>query len=251
MLEATGLGTFEAAYCMAVVFVAGLVRGYSGFGFSALVMASLALVILPAQIVPVVLALEVLATLVLYRRISGDIAWRPLSGLVFGAVIATPAGLFLLRQLPADTVRLVLSILILCACAALWRAPSLGRGMQGGFPAFGAGLVSGVVNGVAAIGGLPAVMYLLAAVPAANAFRATSMVYILLLDCFGFAAAWYAGLVDQQVFARIGLFLLPSLAGLFVGNRRFLAANPESFRRFAIALLAAVAVIGIVRVIAA
>lgn len=249
MLEAIGLNPVELAYCAAALFGAGVVRGYSGFGFSALIMTSLALVLSPAQIVPITLVLEVLATLVLYRGIRGDVAWRLLVWILLGAAVATPLGLIFLRHLSADVVRLVLSAFILGACLLLWRRTSQQSWAKGAVPAFLTGLISGVANGIAAVGGLPAVIFLVAAIPRSGAFRATAMAYLLLLNVYGFSATYIADMVDGQVLLRLGIFAFPALLGVLAGHRYFLNANPESFRRFAIGLLALLAIIGIINVL--
>ena len=57
-----GLSLGAIVYCAAAVFIAALVRGYSGFGLSALIVTSLALVIPPAEVVPLAMLLEVLAS---------------------------------------------------------------------------------------------------------------------------------------------------------------------------------------------
>lgn len=248
-MDAIGLSSLELAYCAVALFGAGVVRGYSGFGLSALVMTSLALVIPPSQIVPITLLLEVLATLVLFRDIRGDIVWRLLIWLLVGAVVATPLGLLFLQQLSADTVRLTLSGFILCACILLWRKATQESWGQGSLPAFLTGIVSGIANGAAAVGGLPVVIFLVAAVSGAGALRATAMAYLLLLNTYGFSATYVAGLVDSQVLLRLGVFMVPALLGVYFGHRRFLRANPESFRRFALVLLAFLAIIGIARVL--
>ncbi|MCR9139005.1 MAG: sulfite exporter TauE/SafE family protein [Alphaproteobacteria bacterium] len=251
MMEAIGLSPAELAYCAAALFVAGFVRGYSGFGFSALVMTSLALVIPPVQIVPITLVLEVLATLVLYRGIRGYVAWRLLIWVLLAAAMATPLGLVFLSQLSPDVVRMVLAVFILGACVFLWRGASHHRWARGAVPAFLAGIVSGIANGVAAVGGLPAVIFLVAAIPNAAAFRATAMAYLLLLNVYGFSATVIAGLVDGQVLLRLALFAIPALLGVMAGNRHFLNANPDSFRRFAIGLLAVLAMIVMLKVLLA
>ncbi|MBL8325709.1 MAG: hypothetical protein JNJ89_12210 [Rubrivivax sp.] len=48
------------ALALAVVFAAGMVRGFAGFGFSALCVAGLSLVMPPAQVVPPIFVLDLL-----------------------------------------------------------------------------------------------------------------------------------------------------------------------------------------------
>ncbi len=54
--------------CMVIVFAAGIVRGFAGFGFSALSVAGMSLLLPPAQVVPAVFVLEVVASLSLLRE---------------------------------------------------------------------------------------------------------------------------------------------------------------------------------------
>ena len=67
-LEWLPVPALQLAYGMAVVLVAGIVRGFAGFGFSALTVAGMSLFISPAQVVPVAFVLEVLASLSLERE---------------------------------------------------------------------------------------------------------------------------------------------------------------------------------------
>ncbi|MEN8198105.1 MAG: sulfite exporter TauE/SafE family protein, partial [Pseudomonadota bacterium] len=59
----TGLDMPSLLFCMAAVFVAATIRGFSGFGLSALVVSSISLVLPPAEIVPMTLLLEAVASL--------------------------------------------------------------------------------------------------------------------------------------------------------------------------------------------
>ena len=167
-----GLSTWELIFCVLAILGAGFVRGYSGFGSSALIMTSLALVIPPSEIVPIALVMEVAATVALVRNIRGHIAWKPLGWIFAGAAFATPVGMVLLSELSADTVRLVLSAIILIACVFLWRNSGEVPRAKGRLPALLAGVVSGTANGIAAVGGLPAVLYLLMINTSAAVFRA-------------------------------------------------------------------------------
>ena len=64
--------------CLPVVFIAALVRGYSGFGFSALTIASLSILIAPAKIVPVILLVEIVAGIGMLPSVWKHIDWRQL-----------------------------------------------------------------------------------------------------------------------------------------------------------------------------
>jgi uncharacterized membrane protein YfcA len=80
------------ALAVAVVFGAGIVRGFAGFGFSALCVAGLSLVMPPAQVVPPVFVLEVLASSSLLRGALAHADWRWLNWLLAGNALFIPVG---------------------------------------------------------------------------------------------------------------------------------------------------------------
>ena len=51
------------ALASGLVFLAAIVRGYSGFGFSLLAITSLSLIFSPAQVIPAIFMLEIAASL--------------------------------------------------------------------------------------------------------------------------------------------------------------------------------------------
>ena len=69
-----------------LVFLAAIVRGYSGFGFSLLAITSLSLIFPPAQVIPAIFMLEIAASLHMLPAIWRDVHWRSLSILLMGTV---------------------------------------------------------------------------------------------------------------------------------------------------------------------
>ena len=243
-----GLSPLALGYTLAAVFLASLVRGYSGFGLSALIVTSLALVIPPREVVPIAMLLEIIASIGLLRQIWPQVAWRPMGRILLGAVFGLPLGLLLLVALPADTMRIVISLAVLSASIALWFGLRM-RGLERRGGQFGTGLVSGLFNGAAAVGGLPVVLYFLSTATRAAAMRATLMVYLVILGLYGLAASVWHDLVDRQMLLRSLLFCLPLVIGVALGNHRFVKTTPESFRRFALILLMVLASLGLLRAV--
>lgn len=242
----TGLSVGVVAYAAVVVFAAALVRGYSGFGLSALVVTALSLVLEPARAVPLVLLLEVAASIHLFGSVRRDVDWSLMGWLAIPAALAMPAGTWLLASLPVAPMRAIISVAVLVLALAIWRVPGAR------FPATGrtmapAGLVSGALNGAAAVGGLPLVLYFLGAGTAPAAARAMVIVYLLFAGLYASGAAALHGLLTGRTLALAGLMLLPLIAGNALGNHHFLRAGPASFRRFALALLVALSLFGLLR----
>ena len=241
-----GLDGGGLAYALLVVFVAAVVRGYSGFGASAIMVTGLGLILPPAEVVPIALLLEIAASLGLLTQVWGTVAWRLVGWLSAGAVLGMPLGMALLARLPADPMRVVISVLVLGASLLIWFGYRF-RGAPRRGHIFGTGTISGLANGVAAVGGLPVVLFLLSTATGAAVSRATLIVYLMLGDIYGTGVAAANDLVTGDVALRAALFAIPLVAGVAVGNRQFLKASPESFRRFTLLLLMALASLGLIR----
>jgi uncharacterized membrane protein YfcA len=241
-----GLDAPTLAFALVVIFIAAAVRGYSGFGASALIVTSLTLVLPPTEVVPISLLLEIAASLGLLAQVWKDVPWRTMAWLLAGAALGMPAGFALLAALPADVMRVVISLLVLLACALIWRGAQASS--QPGRPAIlGTGVISGIANGTAAVGGLPVVLFFLYSAAAIATSRATLIVYLLIADIYGTGVAWMNGLVTQEVLQRTALFCIPLFLGVWLGNRHFLATSPDSFRRFTLILLVFLASAGLLR----
>jgi uncharacterized membrane protein YfcA len=110
-----------------VVCAAGIVRGYSGFGFSALCVAGLSLFLPPATAVPPVFVLEVLASSSLLRSACRHVDWRWLGWLAAGNALCIPLGIRLGQRGFAKVSgqrfrRQVLNLLMAIAALAVLRA---------------------------------------------------------------------------------------------------------------------------------
>lgn len=244
--DAAGLAAGPFWYAAAAVFAAALVRGYSGFGLSALVVTSLSLAMEPAAVVPLALLLEVAASMHLFAAVRRDVDWRLMGWLMAAAAIAMPFGTWFLATVPAPPMRAVISAVVLVLAVTIWRRPGLGISANAR-TIFPTGLVSGALNGAAAIGGLPLAVYFVATRMAAATVRAMVIVYLLFAGLYASGAAALHGLLTERTLALAGFMLVPLIAGNTIGNRYFLKAEPESFRRLALALLVALSLFGLVR----
>ena len=143
-----------AAYMAVAVLVAAFVRGYSGFGFSAMVIAASALVTNPLNTVAVVVICEAVMSVQSWRGAGANVDWRRVLYLLAGAMIGLPIGLWAINAIPVDAARAVISVYVLVMCAALLAGWTMPR--EAGRPAHvAAGVISGMAN-AAGMGGLPA-----------------------------------------------------------------------------------------------
>ena len=239
------LSTGALVWMALAVLVAAYIRGYSGFGFSALVISASALVTNPLNFVPVVMLLEIVAT-----AGQAPAAWKHADKKTFGlllagACIGMPVSIALLSALNIDVLRLVISAWILIMCAALLRGWSL-QNRVGKAGVIGVGIVSGLAN-AAAVGGLPVALFLTAQNLPARIFRATMIFYLCAIDFVALPMLGYAGVISQQTFMAAVACLPLLVIGVWAGGRKFVSAEPENFRRMAISLLALLAAMGFIK----
>ncbi len=233
-----------AALWMAIaIFGAAFVRGYSGFGFAALVVSAASLVTNPLHFVPVVILADTILTAQQARDIRPHIDWRRVITLFIGCLIGVPMGIWALSSVGADAARAIISVYILAMCGLLLTGWTLKRA-TGDAAHIGTGLVSGLANG-AAVGGLPVAVFFAAQTIPAAAFRATLIAYFTLLDLWTIPLMAWQGLIVRDTFIATILGLPLMIGGVWAGSRHFLSAEPQDFRRFAILLLAALATIGL------
>jgi uncharacterized membrane protein YfcA len=224
---------------------AAFVRGYSGFGFAALIVAAAGLVTNPLHFVPVVILADVLLTAQQARNIRADIDWRRVGTLFLGCLAGVPLGVWALTRTDPDTARAIISVYILAMCALLLTGWRLSR-PAGTTAHVATGVVSGIANG-AAVGGLPVAAFFAAQPIPAAAFRATLIAYFTLLDLWTIPLLWSQGLITGDTLLATALGLPLMVAGVHLGSRHFLQAAPQNFRRFAILLLAVLATLGLLR----
>jgi uncharacterized membrane protein YfcA len=229
------------AFAAFAVFCGAFVRGYAGFGSGLIWASSLSLVLPPIVVVPSIYLLDLIASAHLVPRVWKDIDWRSLRWLLLGAFIATPAGLYLLASLPERPIRAAIAVVVLTATALLWRGFAW-KAVPGPRPATLVGLLSGFIGGGTGVGGPPAILFYFSSPTTVGVSRASLIGYLFGLDIVSVGMAGAQGFYTREVGLWVAVLALPVLAGIVLGNRRFIKADPERFRRYVLLLLAALSI---------
>lgn len=238
------LGPVALVWMGVACLVAGFVRGYSGFGFSALLIAASSLVTNPLNFVAVVVILETVMSLQAAKGAGPDVDWKRVLWLLGGAAIGLPLGLWVLTGVSEDTARAVISGYVLLMCGVLLAGWRMAAEARGGAANGVAGVISGLAN-APGMGGLPVAAFFAAQPMPAAVFRATLIAYFPLLDLYSAPLYWLAGLVSWDTLWAALIALPVTLLGNWLGGRHFFGTDPQDFRRFAIALLAGLAALGL------
>ena len=235
-------------YGALAVFAAGYIRGFSGFGFSMFAVISLSLYFPPAVIVPPVLMWEVAASAWLLPRVFRDVQWRSLAWLSLGVVFGMPFGVHLLATVPPAPMKAGIGLVVIALSVLLLRGFRL-ENTPGPAATVGTGVLSGLLNGAAAIGGPPVIIFYLSTPQAVAAGRATMIAYFLGTDVYAAILAGFYGLVTWQTAIMAVTLLVPLIAGVTLGSRRFGRTSDEKFRRVVLSLLLVLSAAALVKAI--
>ena len=245
------LAAAQGLFLCAALFLAAVVRGLSGFGFSAIFILMAAAVTNPLPLIPVVFVCEIAMTVFQARDIRPHVDWRRTLPLLAGAALALWPAVGFLAALDPSVARLMISALVLALCLLLLTGWQLERdlGRRGHFVV---GIVAGAANG-AGVGGLPTAGALAAQAMRPAAFRATMIVFLTGLDLLSLPVMAGHGLVGPDT-AKAALIAFPILGlGVWIGTvgfaRVFAAGGDRNFRRGILLLLGALACTNILRVL--
>lgn len=237
-----GLSAFAALAC----FLAGAVRGFAGFGLSALAMAMLAAVIPPIQLIPVFWFLEMSASLVLMKGGWAD-ADRPTAlTLIVASGLGLPVGLLVSLSLDptvSKTAALILLIVLAAAQLSRLRLPVLAT--RPGTAT--AGFSAGFITGIAGAGGMLIALYALARDIPARRMRGTLNIYMLGAGILGLATHLLIGTMTPEATSRGLTLIVPTLIGVFVGKALFTPRWERWYRPACLVLLIGLALSGLLR----
>lgn len=225
-------------------FAAGVVRGFSGFGLSAVLVASGAFFVAPKTLIPSAQALEVLASLWMIPAVWRDVNWRWLTPMGLGYAISVPMGVLALAYAPQDAIRIggCVALLFASACLLLNARPKLPDGFA---LRFSTGLVAGFMAGASSLGGMVASTILFAASIPAKPLRATLIVLFFGSAIYSlFWGSWH-GVVSKATFANAAWLALPLLLGIAIGSRGFHIVSEAQFRKAVLSVLAILSIAGI------
>jgi uncharacterized protein len=233
-------------YSAVAILCAGFVRGFSGFGFSMIAMITLSFVLSPIEIVPMILLWEVTASIWLLPRVWRQVDWVSIVWLLVGVLIGTPIGVYLLTRIPAKPMQAAIAGSIIILVAAIWWGFKISK-HTGRVAAGGVGIVSGILNGGATIGGPPVVLFYYSTKTAPSRARASLIAFFLATDFFTAVICITQGLVTSKSLSLTGMLLIPLIIGLTLGSRSFFKMNPEVFRRQVMVLLVVLSIASFVQ----
>lgn len=210
-----GISLVDTLVGMAAVAVGALTQGSIGFGFGLIVVPALGLM-RPDAVPATVLLIALPMTAWLSLRERGDIDQAGFAVITAGRLVGTLGGVWLLVTVARDSLTVLTGVVVVVAVGLSWLAPDF----EAGRPSrLAAGVASGVMTTIAAIGGPPlALVYSDHPRPGAE-LRSTLNLAFLVGALLSLGGLLFAGHL-RGWHVLLALRLLPALAlGLAVSGR--------------------------------
>src|SRR5712675_56452 len=112
-----GIGLWTA---MGVTFVAGLMRGFAGFGSAMLMAPIFAILFGSADMVVTVVAIETIVSLQLFPQVRRQADWKTLAPMSLAACLAMPFGVWALASVDKGTIVTAVSAIIVAFVILMW-----------------------------------------------------------------------------------------------------------------------------------
>lgn len=244
LLAAAGLSGGAVALLITASLVAGLARGFSGFG-GALIFMPLASALTGPKVASVALLLaDMVMTAPMLRPAWVKAKRHEVFTMLAGALIGVPVGTLALTHMPTGALRWGICLVVFAMLAMLasgWRYKGAPRTPL----TVAVGGLAGLFGGAAQLSGPPVVAYWLGGALPAAAMRASIVLYFGLSSLISLASYHAGGLLVSKAFA-VALIAGPAYGiGIFAGTRLFGLASETTFRRICLGLIAIAAVVGL------
>ena len=241
------LSLVEIYFIIFTVFIASIIRGFNGFGFSATCISGFSFILPAIEIVPIILALEVVISIFMLPYIWNKIDWRFVFKILLGIIIGSPIGLYLLKHLNPQTTPLSVCLLAIFFSILLMKGFS-NQKINNNYGKFFTGIISGTLNGLTTLGGMPVALFLLITSIQPAVIRGSLAALFFLTDIYAFILSFFSGIVDMTTIYRVIPLIIILPLGVFIGDKLFLKSKEATYRKFVFYFLVIISIIGIIRI---
>jgi len=231
-----------------IVFIASIIRGFNGFGFSATCISGFSFIIPAIQIVPIILILEVFISIFMIPYIWNKIDWNFVFKLLIGIAIGSPIGLYLLKYFSPETTHLYVCLIIIFFSILLMKG-YVNKKINNNQSKIFTGIISGTLNGLTTLGGMPVALFLLVTSIQPAVIRGSLAALFFLTDIYAFILSYFGGIVDMTTIYRTLPLILVLPLGVFIGNKFFIKSKEKFYRKVVFYFLIIISIFGILRIL--
>ncbi len=238
------LMTDGLTFLFAAALIAGIVRGFAGFGTAMIFLPVAGQYLAPTWAIAVLTIMDIIGPLPLVKRAWRDADRPDLGRLVVGLSCTLPIALWALTLFDPQIFRYMVSALSLGMLCVL----ALGLRYSGAVRPpliFGIGGLGGVTGGLVGIPGPPVILFYMASAHPPAVIRANNLLYLLFFDLAILILLPLYGEMSLQA-AVIGLMLVPAMMlGNVLGAKLFDPEKEKTYRTIAFVIIGISALMGL------
>ena len=197
----------ETILFLLIVFGSTLTRSIFGFGEALIAMPILSLLLDVKIAAPVVALIGLVNGTAILSTDLRSVQWSDTRRLILSALVGVPIGIYALKHVPEDAVKLVLAVVVIGFSLYNLASPRLWR-LENNRPAFLFGFFAGMLGGAYNTTGPPLIIFGTLRDWQAQTFRATIQSVLVPTSLFVVAGHGVAGFWNERVF-QLAVFALP------------------------------------------
>ncbi|MCL6706189.1 sulfite exporter TauE/SafE family protein [Pseudomonas sp. R2.Fl] len=239
-----GVSGDDVLFLAACAFIAGLARGFSGFGAALIFMPLASAVVGPKLAAAILFIADLFTSWPMIPDAVRKANKQQVATMLIGSLAGVPVGTFALAHGDPLFLRWAI-ILLVCLLLALLASGWRYRGQPTTAATIGVGAVSGVFAGAAQVGGPPVIAYWLGGAHPASLVRANIVFFFALGTVITGVSYWLSDVLTIAA-AALALVVGPLFGiGIAIGSRMFGVTSEVHFRQICYGLVALAVVLGL------
>jgi len=242
------LSLIEFFFIIFTVLIASIIRGFNGFGFSATCISGFSFILPAIEVVPIILILEVVISIFMIPYIWKKIDWKFVFQILIGIIVGSPIGLYLLKYLSSEIIHLSICLIVVFFSILLMRGYT-NQKINNTYVKTFTGIISGTLNGLTTLGGMPVALFLLIISIQPAIIRGSLAALFFLTDIYAFILSFFGGIVDMTTIYRTIPLIIILPIGVFIGDKFFVKSKEMTYKKVVFYFLIFISIFGIFRIL--
>lgn len=241
---ASALATEGLMWIAIGTLIAGMVRGFAGFGTGMIYLPVASQYLGPIEALVSMVIIDSLGPMLALPRAAREADWPDLRTLTLGLLLFMPVGIALLLTVPEEVFRFAVSIISLLLLAALVFGVRY-QGRLSKAKVFGVGGASGLLGGAVGLPGPPVILFYMASTHPASVIRATTLLFLYIFEILLLIMLALKGVLTITGLVLGALLAVPMLIGTTIGTWLFRPEYEKMYRAAAYVIIGVSAVRGL------
>lgn len=227
-----------------VLLIAGLVRGFSGFGSALIFVPVAGFYLPPAQVIGIITLMGIPSAMALLPTAWGPSDKSQVSILAGMSMVFVPIGIYLMVQLDGETVRWIVAAVATVTLIALISGWRYSRELEApGLAAVGS--AAGIVGGMTGMAGPVVILFYLAGTRGVEMVRANTILFMAATDLIVAVNLVFRGLVGAQTLVLAMVLSVPYITTTLIGQALFKPHFAKAYRVLAYSVIGVAIVVGL------